>query len=407
MIDNLLESLKINRTKILEDPILNQEFGLSDEWFKYDGNNLKIRNGDVDYKFRQNSNFFWLSGIDIPDYSIGINFLKKKIILIPPAYNDMYPVWHGKIPDVESIRKKLLFDNFSSTNYKENPNFIILLEKQISKYRIIKNEFELKIISEACIISQKAHNTLEKNILMFDEMREKVVLNKFMELTENYDNVEGQAYPSICGCGENSAILHYVCTDYGYQSSKIKKGEIFLIDAGCEYLNYASDITRTYGVGEINSCQQKLIDIVKNINHQCKLEVKEGIDFKKIHMRCMDLVYEGILELGILNDIGLEIDKIAISNIFMPHGLGHFLGLDVHDVGGRLYNRITGESITLEENMVITIEPGIYFNKFLLEKNKDYWNENIKNYENIGGVRIEDVVAVKKDGFLQLNCQKN
>ena len=110
----------------------------------------------------------------------------------------------------------------------------------------------------------------------------------------------------------------------------------------------------------------------------------------------MDLVYFAILELDILSDEGKNKEKEFISKIFMPHGLGHFIGLDVHDVGGRLFNRITNDSIILKENMVITIEPGIYFNNFLLNKYQNLWNDNIKNYKNVGGVRIEDVIVVKK-----------
>jgi len=87
----------------------------------------------------------------------------------------------------------------------------------------------------------------------------------------------------------------------------------------------------------------------------------------------------------------------------MPHGLGHFIGLDVHDVGGKLYNKLTGDSVTLKENMVITIEPEIYFNKFLLDKHKKLWNENISIYKNIGGVRIEDAIVVRKHDYKQLN----
>lgn len=399
---NLLESLKINRQKILYDPKLNNCFDI-DKWYIFEGNKMIVRNGDVEYKFRQNSDFYWLTGINIPNYAVGINLYQKKIILIPPIYDDMYPIWHGKIPNVDEIKNTLLFDDQVVNTFFNDKDFTISLLDTIRNFRVFKNEFELNLISKACKISQEAHQQIEKNIKIFVNMREKVVLNKFIELTENCDNVDGQAYPSICACGENSAILHYTCTNFGYNQSKIKSGELFLIDAGCEYLNYASDITRTYGVGDINYYQQKLIDIVTNINNLCKIEVKENVDFKEIHNKCMNLIFEGISELDILNERGLNTDKMLISKIFMPHGLGHFLGLDVHDVGGRLYNKITDESITLKENMVITIEPGIYFNKFLLEKHKDYWNDNIKNYYNLGGVRIEDVVAVKKNTYLQLN----
>ncbi len=140
-----------------------------------------------------------------------------------------------------------------------------------------------------------------------------------------------------------------------------------------------------------------------NINKNCKLKVKENVEFKDIYNLSLDLVYQAILELDILNEEGNQKDKYFISKIFMPHGLGHFIGLDVHDVGGRLYNKITDNSIILKENMIITIEPGIYFNKFLLNKHQNLWNDNINIYKNMGGVRIEDVVVVKKNNFEQLN----
>ena len=115
----------------------------------------------------------------------------------------------------------------------------------------------------------------------------------------------------------------------------------------------------------------------------------------------MDLIIENILLLKIVKD-EFKNDQL-LGEIFMPHGLGHFIGLDVHDVGGKLYDKINDQSIILKENMVITIEPGIYFNNYLLNKHNHMWTEEINNFKDIGGVRIEDVVVVKKDGYEQLN----
>ena len=131
--------------------------------------------------------------------------------------------------------------------------------------------------------------------------------------------------------------------------------------------------------------------------------VKDNVDFKIIYNLCMNMVYQAVLELDILNEKGKKINNYTIAHIFMPHSLGHFIGLDVHDVGGRLYNRENNESVILKSNMTITIEPGIYFNNFLLDKNKEYWNENIHKFRNICGVRIEDVIVIKENGFHQLN----
>lgn len=392
--DILVNSIKNNRSRLYSD----SELSKIDSFILLKGNNLVIRNNDVEYKFRQDSNFFWVSGINKPDYSIYINCFRKKILLVPPELNDNYPVWNGSLPNFDKLKKELLFDGIFNSITQQNRINTQLLIKKIEKYRIIKNEFEIKLMKNACKISQNAHNYLIKNIHTFVSKKEKVIANKFIELTENFDNVDGQAYSSICAVGNNGAILHY--TD---NYSSIKEGELFLIDAGCEYFNYASDITRTYGIGTINNERQKLINLVTNINEKCKLMVKDNVDFKSIHNLCMNMVYQAILELNILNEKGKTIDKLNIAQIFMPHGLGHFIGLDVHDVGGRLYNRENNESIILKNNMTITIEPGIYFNNFLLDKNKEYWNTNINKFRNIGGVRIEDLVLVTENGYEQLN----
>ena len=391
---NLLKkSIENNRNRLYSDKDLSK----INQFILLRGNKLVIRNNDVEFKFRQDSNFFWLSGINQPDYCIYINCFQKKIVLVPPKLDDTYPIWHGKLPNIDQLKTELLFDEVQYDIKKETDNTDLLIRK-IEEYRIIKNNYEIQIMKKACNISQDAHDYLIKNIHKYISKKEKVIANKFIELTENEDNVDGQAYSSICASGSNGAILHYIDN-----CCELKKGELFLIDAGCEYLNYASDITRTYGIGEIDEHKKKLIELVTNINKKCKLSVKENVDFKEIHNLCMDLIYQAVLELNILNEEGINKDKDFISKIFMPHGLGHFIGLDVHDVGGRLYNKITNDSIILKENMIITIEPGIYFNKFLLNKYKNLWNDNIDVYKNIGGVRIEDVVVVKKNNFEQLN----
>lgn len=403
--DLLIDSLKINRHKLFID----EELSEINSWVIIEGNSLVMRNDDVEYKFRQNHNFFWLTGIELPDYSVAIHIKNKKLYLLPPKYDDDYPIWNGKLPDFDEMKNTLMFHSieFNTSFFQIDPSlnnlYVEKIYSKIEEYRIIKNSMEIQMIKRACSMSMDAHQYLMENIKYYVNFREKAVLNKFVELTENNDNVEGQAYPPVCGCGENSAILHYVCTDYGYMKTKIKEGEVFLIDAGCEYLNYASDITRTYGVGNIDIYRENIIEDVTKINFICKSKVKEGAVFKEIYELSLELIYQAILKMDILNENGKSMDKQELACLFMPHSLGHFIGLAVHDVGGKLYTKSTDTSVILKENMVITIEPGIYFNKYVLNKHSDLWNDNIKHYENIGGIRVEDVVAVKKNGYVQLN----
>ena len=395
----LISSVKINQDKIFNDSELNN----INSYILLQGGKQKIRNNDVEYYFRQDSNFFWLSGIDKPDYQIAINCYEKKIILITPKFDDNFLIWNGSKPNFNFFKNCFNFtkvtDDIDEINIDEQ-NLLVnqkLLLNTIEKYRIIKNKFEIKLMKLACNHSQDAHNYLINNINKYINNSEKIIEKKFKYLTETKDDVLNQAYPPICANGKNSAILHY-----NDNNNILESGRLFLIDAGCELFNYASDITRTYGIGEINKYQKNLINVVTYINTQCKLLVKDNIDFKEIHMKCMDLIYQGILSLNIIKEDSIN-NKDLISSIFMPHGLGHFIGLDVHDVGGRLYNKKTNESVILKENMVITIEPGIYFNNYLLEKYENIFTDEINNYKDIGGVRIEDVVVVKKETYQQLN----
>lgn len=397
--DLLAKSCQINKERLFNNDDLNS----IDSFIFINGNKMKIRNNDVEYPFRQESNFFWLTGINKPDYQLAINCKKRKLIIIAPECDENYLVWHGKYPDYEKMKQNFGFDSIMTDNESQNLEYYDreknqeLLLKTIESLRIIKNEYEIELMKNACQLSQETHNFLIEKASSFIDKNERNVEANFKFLTESQDDITGQAYPPICACGENSAILHY-----NDNNCIMKKGELFLIDAGCEFLNYASDITRTYGIGEISKEKQKLIDIVTDINLQCKNKVRENTHFGEIHNKCMELVYQAIIDLKLVKDANnMTVDFLA--SIFMPHGLGHFIGLDVHDVGGRLFNKKTNESKLLKENMVITIEPGIYFNKYLLEKHKDLWTDEMDKYKDIGGVRIEDDIVVKKDGYQQLN----
>ena len=183
--------------------------------------------------------------------------------------------------------------------------------------------------------------------------------------------------------------------------------DTILIDAGCEYFNYASDITTTFPASNFDKYQSLIYEIVIKCNITCKNKIKEGVDFKNLYELALNIIYDEMNKNKLININKQKEDNINnqdIARLLMPHGLGHYIGLDVHDVGGSLYNyrKNSNKGIILKENMVITIEPGIYFIRELLDDNLKYFN-NIIDYYHVGGIRIEDVVVVKKDGFEQLN----
>lgn len=396
--NTLSKSCKLNKKRLYLDPELSK----INSYIIINGSSYSYRNSDVEYKFRQNSNFYWLTGINEPNYKLAINCYEKRIIIVPPVFNELDLIWDNTIPDFKLMKNdfeydEILFDlsgiNIDYVNLSINQK--LLLDK-IEEYRVIKNRHEIKLMQSACINSQSTHDNLMQTIVTYVDNNEKLIQKQFIYFTECLKNVTGQSYNPICATGTNSSILHY-----SKNNSNLKFGDLFLIDAGCEYLNYASDITRTYGIGEIDCYKKKIIEIVTEINIKCKELVKDNVNFKDIYNKCMDLIKENILLLKIVKD-EFKNDQL-LGEIFMPHGLGHFIGLDVHDVGGKLYDKINDHSIILKENMVITIEPGIYFNNYLLNKHNHMWTEEINNFKDIGGVRIEDVVVVKKDGYEQLN----
>tara|TARA_B110000908_G_C10236419_1_gene443595 strand:- start:643 stop:1836 length:1194 start_codon:yes stop_codon:yes gene_type:complete len=390
----LFKSTIINRNKIFDSLSNDDNF-----YLLYGSSTITREFSDVELPFRQNSNFFWLTGIDIPNCSIIINCNKNIIILVIPVYTKSHTIWNGRIPDFNIIKEKYKFNEIISSKRLVEFNFVCNknLIKEIEILRIIKNNFEIDIMRESCRISSLIHNKIIYNKEVFIKKKEKLIINYFKYHTHNYDNVNNLAYPTIVGSGINSSILHY-----NSGNKIIKSKDTILIDGGCEYFNYASDITTTFPATKFDKYQQSIYDIVIKCNNICKNKIKSGIDFKILYKTAIEFIYESINNLGLINtSIQKEknISNHRLVKMLMPHGLGHYIGLDVHDVGGSL-NKNKGT--ILKENMVITIEPGIYFIRKILDDNLDLFN-NITDYYHIGGIRIEDVVVVKINGFDQLN----
>lgn len=193
----------------------------------------------------------------------------------------------------------------------------------------------------------------------------------------------GAAYNSIVASGENATILHY-----GSNNRKMKDGDLVLIDAGCEYQFYASDITRTFPVGgTYTKAQRNIMDIVAEAHHEAIRVAKPGVRYEKIHETSTRVLVEGLRSLKLLKGSTAQILKDASHKKYFPHGTGHWLGLDVHDECPYLDG--SAKSIKLEQGQVFTVEPGLYFRS----------NDRSVPAEYRGiGVRIEDDVLVGKKG---------
>lgn len=228
-------------------------------------------------------------------------------------------------------------------------------------------------------ISAEAHVAAMKACKpgMWEYQLEAVYVNHFM-----MEGCRLQAYPSIVGGGANACILHY--TD---NNRELQDGDLVLVDAGAEYELYAGDITRTFPVnGKFSKQQRALYDVVLNSQLAAIEKVKPGNHWNEPHEAAVSVLTAGLVELGILEG---DVEKLIEDGAYKPfymHKTGHWLGLDVHDVGEYKVGDVWRE---LEPGMVLTVEPGLYISP----NAKDV----AKKWRGIG-IRIEDDVLVTKEG---------
>lgn len=391
---------------------------------------------DYEFPFRQESNFWYLTGVDEPDYHMILDLKTESYYLFAPKRDEHYGVWHGRIKSQEDIQTlyepdELFYDNKLLTILKNlNPNVIYCVNEEQAEFledldrsfnvdteslndaitfcRTVKTEDELNLMREAARINNIAHRKVMEAI--------KPGMYEY-ELKAVFDYHQVQrgllfpAYNGIHAAGINSAILHYTeC------SNRVNNGELYLIDAGYEYEGYASDVTRTYPAnGRFTDEQAAVYQTVLNALNGVIEMVKPGIKMEDLHMSAAEIILKGLKRMGLVKGSVEELMENDIFALFFPHGLGHFLGLDTHDVGGypKGVDRIDRPGIRflrarreLQAGMVVTIEPGLYFIPALLkkavedeEKSKFLNADKLESYYGFGGVRIEDNIVVTEDGY--------
>ena len=292
----------------------------------------------------------------------------------------------------------------------------------IDACRVIKDPHEIALIRKANEISTIAHRAVLKHIRGFKN--ESQIEGIFTDAC--ISKKAKQSYGVIAGSGENASMLHYM------KNNEPLKGRQFVcLDAGAEVECYASDVTRTFPIsaGTWPSQEAKEIySIVETMQESCIARLKPGVKMFDLHVLAHQLAIDGLLKLGILHNASpTELYAMGTSKGFFPHGLGHHVGLEVHDVLGipilRYEERTspiadavsslplsTLDQPELEEGMVITIEPGIYFSRYELERaylsspiHSKYINKDILDrYWAVGGVRIEDDILITADGYENL-----
>ncbi|KAK7908853.1 xaa-Pro dipeptidase [Apiospora marii] len=297
----------------------------------------------------------------------------------------------------------------------DDKNFSLLGEA-VDECRVVKDEYEIALIRKANMISEAAHQKVMQAV--------RTATNEYelegLFLGECYKKgAKFQAYPSIVASGRSAATLHYVHNNKEMPGGK----DLLLLDAGCEWKLYASDITRTFPIsGKFTKESRAIYDIVLKMQLDCIAMLKEGVAWDDVHLLAHKIAIDGLLELGVLKGDKDAILQARTSAAFLPHGLGHYLGMDTHDTGGHpnysdpdpLF-RFLRVRRNLPAGSVITVEPGIYFCDFIIRpylkdpKHAQYIDEKVLDkYWDVGGVRIEDNLLITKDGCENLtDCPKN
>src|SRR5256714_4925038 len=383
-----------------------------------------VRSHDTNYRYRQNSDFFYLTGFEEPEAIavIAPTREKKFTMFVRPRDLDQ-EIWYGYRAGVEGARKdysadeaftidqfdeklteildgpRVLYYAFGHTasgidqkiiqqltmmresNRKpfEPPATIVDPSTILHEMRVLKSSEEIEIMQRAADIAAEAHVEVMKTARpgMMEYEVEAMVEAYFRRA-----GAAGSSYTSIVGAGGNATILHYIDN-----KDQLKDGDLLLVDAGAEYKGYASDITRTFPInGRFTDAQRDIYDLVLDTQMSCVEMVRPGVRHEDIKNHSIEMLTEGMVRLGLLQGKPEDLIKEEKYKQFYMHGLGHFLGIDVHDVG-RYYS--DGESRPLEPGMVMTVEPGIYVSP----NTKDI----PAKYLGIG-VRIEDDVLVTENG---------
>ena len=385
---------------------------------------VKTRVSDTDYAYRQDSNFYYLSGYEEPESLLLIRPSKKEQFIIFCRDRDpLREQWDGfrtgqdgaielydadasySINSLDQIMPNLLegikniyFSMSAPSNVDlkithwleeirkntragaEPPQNLLSLDSILHEMRLIKEDHEMDLMKKAADITTEAHIRAMQAVTpgMFEYQLEAEYLYAF-----NKNGARSPAYNSIVGGGNNSCILHYV-----ENNAELNDGDLVLVDAGCEYQYYASDVTRTFPVnGKFSPEQKEIYSIVLEAHKQSMEQAQPGNKWNLMHEKSVEVIVEGLLSIGLLKGSKEEnIEKGTYSKFYM-HRIGHWLGMDVHDVGSY---KNDGDWRELEEGMVMTIEPGIYVLDNL-EDVEDKWKGI--------GVRIEDNVVITDSGF--------
>jgi Xaa-Pro aminopeptidase len=260
------------------------------------------------------------------------------------------------------------------------PSAIIDPGTILHEMRLVKSVEEVALMRRAAEISAAAHREAMRRAR--PGMKEYEV-EALIEYVFRKSGASGPAYTTIVGGGANATVLHYIQND-----AELRDGDLLLIDAGAEFETYAADITRTFPVsGRFTDAQRDIYSLVLRAQEECIQMVRPGVTLDEMHQRSVEIITEGMVGMGLLKGDPAKLIEDEGYKKFYMHSLGHYLGMDVHDVGR--YHTEGNESRPVEPGIVMTVEPGIYVGTDA---------EGVPDEYRGIGVRIEDDVLVTAAG---------
>ena len=381
------------------------------------------RSNDTAYRFRQDSDFLYLTGFEEPEaIAVIAPGREHEFTMFLRPRDPEREIWDGRRAGLEGAKSEYgAHESFPIVEFDEklheildgaeklyyrlgvNPDLDDTIIRQIARMRalnrkpihppqtiidpativhemrVLKSDDEIALMQRAADIAAEAHCEAMKAAR--SGMKEYEV-EALIELIFKRRGAAAPAYTSIIGAGANATVLHYINND-----GELRDGELLLIDAGAEYKGYASDITRTFPInGKYTKPQRDIYDLVLKAQMECVELVKPGTTHDQLKAHSIKVLTEGLVELGLLQGQPEELIREKKYEKFYMHGLGHMLGIDVHDVG-RYY--FENESRALEPGVVMTVEPGIYIAPDAQDVPAEYLGI---------GVRIEDDVLCTANG---------
>ena len=384
---------------------------------------VRPRNRDVEFPFRPDSNFYYLTGFDEPEAVAALvpGREEGEFVMFCRERDPVAEQWHGARLGLEGVREQHGADDTYSIDALDNvlpglledkPRLyyamghygefdrrmlawiahvragarrsggleeVVMLDHLVHEMRLFKSKAEIDAMSKAAQVSAAAHERAMRICRpgMAEYRIEAELLHEFAR-----GGCRAPAYPSIVAGGANACTLHYT-----RNSDKLRKGDLLLIDAGAEYECYASDITRTFPVnGKFSRAQRDVYSLVLAAQAAAIDTAAPGRTFEDVHMAAVRVLVEGLLALGALKGRAKRVIDDGKYKRFYMHRTGHWLGMDVHDVGSY---RIGDEPRALEPGMVMTVEPGLY-----IAPDDEKAPKRLRGI----GIRIEDDVLVTQSG---------